>query len=239
MRIVAISDTHGMHRDVSLPEGDVLVHTGDLSMDGDASVIKDFVSWFGAQAFQHKIFIAGNHDFWAEKEPLKMQAQARAAGVHYLCDTAVVVEGLRFWGSPYTPEFMNWAFMLSPRSVEQHWLRVPANIDVLLTHGPPHNVLDEVIVPDSIKSAGVQDTADSHVGCRGLLQRVRQLSVPVHIFGHIHEGYGIHRIDKTRFFNTSQLDNRYQLANQPVVIDIEANSGTAVETTTEASLDYS
>ena len=221
LRIVAISDTHGAHREVLLADGDVLVHAGDITMDGEASVIEDFINWFSAQPFQHKIFIAGNHDHWAEKEPLKLQALAQEAGVHYLCNNGVVVEGVQFWGSPYTPEFMNWSFMLAAGSTTQHWQQVPDNIDVLVTHGPPYSVLDEVTSPATATAQATEE--DSHVGCTGLLQRVSQLGVPVHIFGHIHEGFGTHVIDQTRFFNVSQLDHHYQLANSPVVIDFKRN----------------
>ncbi len=227
MRIVAISDTHGKHRDVSLPAGDVLVHTGDLTVDGSEFVIEDFVRWIATQPFTHKIFIAGNHDFWAEQEPRKVQALAHTAGVHYLCDTGVVLDGLHFWGSPYTPKFMDWAFMKSAGSMRKHWQQIPVKTDVLLTHGPPFGVLDEVMIQVETQRLSMPGGMDRHVGCPGLLQRIDQIAVPVHIFGHIHEGYGRHYTDFTRHFNVSQLDNRYRLVNQPVVIDIEHSAGNA------------
>ena len=84
MRLVAISDTHGGHRRVNLPAGDVLVHSGDLTLDGERSVTLDFVDWFSDQPFKHKIFIAGNHDAWAEGNSDALQQYATDKGVHYL-----------------------------------------------------------------------------------------------------------------------------------------------------------
>ena len=227
MRIVAISDSHGTHRGISLPPGDVLVFAGDITLKGEQHVIADFVEWLAAQPFKHKVFIAGNHDHWAEQKPEKMHELADSAGVHYLSAEGATLDGIRFWGSPYTPEFMNWSFMLPPGSAAvEHWRRMPANTDVLITHGPPFGVLDTVVKPGkSLQQSGNQ------VGCPELLQRVRQNEVKVHIFGHIHEGYGQMNIEETRFFNVSQLDNRYQMTNQPVVIDVEVSP--KAESTTE------
>lgn len=222
MRIVAISDTHGLHTEITLPPGDVLVHAGDITQRGESAAIQDFVRWFGAQHFKHKIFIAGNHDFWAEQEPEKMQDLAHEAGVHYLCGSGVTLDGVHFWGSPCTPQFMDWAFMLADhRAALNHWRQIPDNTDVLITHGPPHDVLDELDMTNDFVDSS---TSHRRVGCTELIKRVRQLATPLHIFGHIHEGYGIQQEGGTRFLNASQLDNRYRLANRPLSIELDASS---------------
>lgn len=211
MQIVAISDTHGKHRQVTLQPGEVLVHTGDLTINGDKSLIMDFVTWFAEQPFKHKIFIAGNHDRWAEQSHDELALAAREAGVHYLLCSGVVLDGVRFWGSPYTPEFMNWSFMLPKgTAASEHWQQIPANIDVLLTHGPPAGILDEVE-----QSGGGEGTESFGVGCNELRSRVDDIGVPLHVFGHIHESYGEHTHAGTRFVNASLLNNRYQLVNLP------------------------
>lgn len=201
-----------------MPSGDVLVHAGDVSGHGDQAGIEDFLSWFGEQHFAHKIFVAGNHDFWAEKEPQQMLDVAREAGVHYLCASGVTIEGAYFWGSPQTPRFMDWAFMNADRDAAlRHWQQVPDHTDVLITHGPPLGVMDEL---DASNRFANDTQQRERVGCPELIKRVQQLAVPLHIFGHIHEGYGTEQIGKTRFLNASQLDNRYEVTNQPLQVEL-------------------
>ena len=225
MRIVAISDTHGLHAEISLPPGDVLVHSGDITQCGEPDAIQDFVSWFGAQHFKHKIFIAGNHDFWAEQEPAKMQHLADEASVHYLCGSGVTLEGVHFWGSPQTPRFMDWAFMLADNQAAlNHWRQVPDTTDVLITHGPPHGVLDELDLTNNFVDSAAEQR---RVGCTELINRVQQITPSLHIFGHIHEGFGTQQVGKTRFLNASQLDNRYRLANLPLSVELSESSQSA------------
>ncbi len=222
MRIVAISDTHGLHNEVALPPGDVLVHAGDITEYGEHADIQTFISWFARQRFKHKIFIAGNHDFWAEKNSEQMNVMAREAGVHYLCDNGVSIEGVHFWGSPRTPKFMEWAFMLADsHEADSVWQQVPDTTHVLITHGPPHGVLDELNITGKSSDRSVRR---EHVGCTELIKRVQQIGIPLHIFGHIHEGYGIERSGSTRFVNASQLDNRYQCTNQPISLELDMGS---------------
>jgi len=120
MRLVCISDTHGDHEAVSLPAGDVLVHSGDVTAHGTESDLTGFLEWFGRQNFAHKIFVAGNHDTWLESEPEKTQEMANAAGVTWLNDSGIEINGFRFWGSPITPRFLDWAFMRDPGSDCDH-----------------------------------------------------------------------------------------------------------------------
>jgi len=242
MQIVAISDTHGKHRQVTPPAGDVLVHTGDITINGDKALTLDFVDWFSEQPFKHKIFIAGNHDRWAENAHHELELAARRAGVHYLCAGGITLDGVAFWGSPFTPEFMDWSFMLSKGShAKAHWQQVPANTDVLLTHGPPAGILDELELvsepgspASSVGAGGVgSDVAigDNHsVGCPELKARVAQIGVPLHIFGHIHEGYGELATGKTRFINASLMNNRYRLVNSPCQASVEPRSITSSQT---------
>ena len=64
MRLVVISDTHGLHDSIgSLPEGDVLVHAGDFMNSGfDLETIASFNRWLRDQPFKHRVVCAGNHD---------------------------------------------------------------------------------------------------------------------------------------------------------------------------------
>ena len=136
MRLVAISDTHGRHAELTLPEGDVLIHTGDFSRRGRVEELEDFNAWLGEQPFRHRIIIAGNHDWLFERD--NAHARALITNAIYLEDSGCELAGLRFWGSPWTPVFFDWAFNL-PRGegCRAKWRQIPTGTDVVVTHGPP------------------------------------------------------------------------------------------------------
>lgn len=212
MRLVCISDTHGDHQGLVLPEGDVLIHAGDLSAHGRRSETLAFMQWLGKHNFEHTLCIAGNHDTFVEQEPLMAKQFADINGVHLLNDSGYEVDGVQFWGSPITPRFFNWSFMRDPgTSIEAHWNMIPEQTDVLITHGPPHGIMDEVVR----QNGDVENT-----GCPSLLSRVRAISPALHIFGHIHEGHGALDREGVRYLNVSTMNEFYRVANEPVVVDI-------------------
>lgn len=145
MKLVCISDTHSLHRRLqSIPDGDVLIHAGDCLGQGTLENIEDFNDWLGSLPHRHKIVIAGNHD-WAFQETPELARQALTSAI-YLEDSGVEIEGVRFWGSPWTPIFMNWAFMLGRgEPLYEKWQLIPDDTDVLITHGPPQGIGDEVM----------------------------------------------------------------------------------------------
>lgn len=144
MRIIAIADTHGRHSDLIIPPGDVLIHAGDMSMKGTEQEMINFIQWFSQQDFKHKIFIAGNHDFYFEKTPVEEINKLIPPAVIYLNDAAVEIDGTRFWGSPITPWFFNWAFNRHRgEDIRKHWDLVPNDTDILITHGPVYTILDK------------------------------------------------------------------------------------------------
>lgn len=203
-----ISDTHGQHRDLPLPEGELLVHAGDLSSKGKQHEIEDFLEWFAAQPHPHKVFVAGNHDFFAEEQPEAM-ARLIPEGVTYLNDSGVEVEGIRIWGSPVQPWFHDWAFNRQRGAdIARHWELIPNDTDLLITHGPPFGILDET-------------ARGPRVGCEELTQAVERIRPRVHVFGHIHEAYGTLEQEGTLYVNASVLNLRYYLVNPPVVVDWE------------------
>jgi Icc-related predicted phosphoesterase len=208
MRIVCISDTHNLHADLKLPPGDVLVHTGDLTSRGRAREVAAFLDWFAAQPHPHKLFIAGNHDFLFERSVSEARALV-SPGVIYLEDEGVTVNGLRFWGSPVTPPFQGWAFNRTTAEIRSHWARIPDDVDVLLTHGPARGVRD-ALRPNA-----------EHVGCPELRRELdTRLHPRLHVFGHIHEGYGVQQGGERISVNASVLDHRYRLLNDPVVVTL-------------------
>ena len=203
MKFVAISDTHCRHRAIRLPKADVLLHAGDISYRGDQREIEDFLKWFGGLPFAHKIFIAGNHDFFFERAKDVLIRKLLPASVTYLKDDAVVIDGIKIWGSPYTPWFYRWAFN-KRRGVPMaaQWEKVPDDTDILLTHGPVHGILDLT-------------QNEQHAGDKDLLAKVLAVKPKVHVCGHIHEGYGMVRRHGVKFINACVLNEAYEMANQP------------------------
>lgn len=212
MKLICISDTHGDHAQMQLPEGDVLLHAGDVTAHGSKADYADFLEWFAAQPHQHKVFIAGNHDSYLEQVPDTSKQMASALGVHYLCDSGVEIDGIKFWGSPITLRFFDWSFMRDPGpDIDKHWAMIPYSTDVLITHGAPWGILDEV-----------QRTADTteSTGCHSLLDRIVEIKPTYHIFGHIHEGYGRATFKQVEFANVSSMNRFYKIQNQAVELDI-------------------
>ena len=216
MRLICISDTHMAHRGFSLPDGDVLIHAGDATSSGTPDEVDRFMGWFASQPHPHKILIAGNHDWLFQRDPdMVSRLLEKHPGITYLLDSGVEIEGVKFWGSPWQPWFMNWAFNLPRQGV---WLRdvwnlIPIDTEVLITHGPPFGILDQV-----------RDGA--HLGCEELKTRLAAVKPRVHIFGHIHDGYGVAQSKVTTYINACACTEQYEALNRPVVIDIAAEQVT-------------
>jgi Icc-related predicted phosphoesterase len=186
-----------------LPDGDILVHAGDYTYRGDARAKTLFYDWFFSQSHPFKVFIAGNHDF---DEPAR--GLTTGNGGFYLHDSSVVIAGLKFWGSPYTPRFYDWAWMYD--NPTDRWEQIPLDTDVLVTHGPPYGILD------------LPFGKPPHVGCEQLALRVAAHVRPqCHVFGHIYGNYGRTNWGGTEYVNASVVNEAYKVVNAPVVVDLE------------------
>lgn len=217
MRIVAFADTHQFHAGLALPPGDVLVCAGDACRAGDRDELDEFLAWFAAAPHRHKVFVAGNHDVCLQERAVMQDARRAWPGVTLLQDEGVVLDDVRFWGSPWTPAFHDWAFML-PRgpALAARWSAIPEGVDVLVTHGPPQGILDDVTGYRGVPADAPVD--ERHAGCADLAARVRVVRPRLHLFGHIHTGRGIHDEDGVRFVNCTTWE-----AEQPVtVVDLPA-----------------
>lgn len=221
MKITFISDTHSKHNQVtsSLLGGDLLIHAGDISNRGHRSEIQDFIKWFSTiENYTHKIFIAGNHDFGCQDEVLAVEELLRLnPGSEYLYDDIFLIgdesddydDMVKVWGSPWQPEFYNWAFNLPRQGAELKavWNMIPSDVDILVTHGPPHGHLDYV------------DYAKQNVGCELLRDRIDLIKPKIHVFGHIHSSYGYKFDGTTHFFNAAVLDERYNFTQKPLTVE--------------------
>lgn len=205
-RIVLISDTHGYHEGLKVPDGDILVHAGDFCSIGEEAEARAFALWLRRQPHKHKIVIAGNHDRCMEQD--KGLGARLFENAHYLLDSEVKVARLRFYGSPWQPEFASWAFNL-PRgeALRQVWARIPVGIDVLITHGPPFGILDRTF-------------AGLWVGCEELAMAVGRVQPRLHVFGHIHEGAGAQSEGGVLFVNASVCTEAYEPTNPIHVVDV-------------------
>lgn len=205
MKIICIADTHNKHSEIIVPPGDLIIHAGDFTEAGTKSETLDFLNWFSSLPHKHKILVAGNHDFYLEKQKDALE-KIIPANIHYLLDSSVVIEGIKFWGSPYTPGNGAWAFNeFHGRDIKKHWDLIEEDTNFLVTHTPPYKILDEL------------DNKE-HIGCEELVKRIKELKIPNHIFGHVHNDYGIVRTANTTFINASSLDNRYRYLNTPLVL---------------------
>ncbi len=212
MKIVALSDTHGQHNRLMLPKGDLIIHAGDISKRGAEFEVVDFLKWFSALDFPYKIFIAGNHDFFFERESAEKIMSMIPENVIYLNDSSTIINGIKIWGSPVQPWFYDWAFNRHRgEPIRKHWKLIPADTDILITHGPVAGILDKTVGGES-------------VGCKDLLERIEEINPLVHICGHIHEAYGTKKLKDTKFINCSILDEHYFITNNPVEFEMSKSN---------------
>lgn len=214
MRVVCLSDTHNCNDQIAVPDGDILIHSGDATITGTVDEIRRFNEWFSGLPHKQKIFVAGNHDWLFERDN-DLARRLLDPTIIYLQDSLATIEGLKIYGSPWQPRFFDWAFNLSRgKELAEKWKLIPDDIDVLITHGPPSGILDAVPSKWGTENAG----------CEELRKRVKKIAafgrLKLHIFGHIHCGFGTHDEFRVRFVNASNCDEQYQPTQPPIIVEI-------------------
>lgn len=213
-KIMFISDLHGgyLNLDIkwdgekSYPEADIVVCAGDMTCRGKENEVVEFLEWFKNLKYNHKLFIAGNHDFLFENYRVYAK-ELIPEGIIYLEDSGVEIMGINFWGSPVQPVFHNWAFNRTEEQLIEYWKMIPENTDVLITHSPPKGIMD------------ISKRGNVSTGSPSLFNEVLYRIKPkIHVFGHIHEGYGIEERDGIKFINASNMNMYYDLVN-PIIIE--------------------
>jgi Icc-related predicted phosphoesterase len=208
LTLVLCSDTHELHEDLVMPQGDILLYAGDLSFfSRSLDAIDSFNEWLHGLPYRHRLMTLGNHELLFEQKPLLIDSLLDGATV--LVNDSVEVEGLKVFGSPTTTH-LGTAFGV-PRSEarRQLWARVPDDTNVLLVHGPPYGVLDGM--------AG----SDEHVGDPELLARISELrELRLVVFGHVHAAPGIVERNGVTFVNASMLGSSGSIERAPIVLRI-------------------
>jgi predicted phosphohydrolase len=193
MIITCVSDTHQKHDKLTLPGGDLLIHSGDFTNIGEIWQSDRFLDWMASQKYTHKILVGGNHDFHTDPDSEKFDFgfgnKCSERNITYLCNSSAVIEDRLIWGSPITPWFYDWAWNRQRGTdIAIVWDMIPVGCDIVITHGPPYCILD--------KTAG-----GKLVGCADLSKRLASLKPKIHAFGHIHEAAGVKYVDGTTYVN--------------------------------------
>ncbi len=206
MKIICISDTHNRYQELDdkIPDGDILIHAGDLVNHGTVEEIQQFVNWYSKLPHRYKIFVGGNHDGALEHSRELIQIPKNLI---YLENELVEIEGLRIWGSPVSPPYRSFGFMWDEERRYANYQLIPDNCDIIINHSPPFGILDKV-------------EEGKHVGCEILAKRLSELNPQLVVFGHIHEGYGQLKLGNTTYVNASIMTRRYQATNLPICIEL-------------------
>lgn len=190
LRVVIVSDTHRSYQN-PIPSGDVWIHAGDSELTSG-----EMNAWASSLPHAHKVVVCGNMDRRLDREKHKLR------NVTYLQDSSVEISGVKVYGSPWTPKFTGIFQLADQREATSLWERIPTDVDILITHGPPAGILDRT-------SRGLR------VGDNALFNAVHRIKPRVHCFGHVHESYGTTKSNDTIFCNAAVYNG-----HDPIVVDV-------------------
>jgi Icc-related predicted phosphoesterase len=222
MKLLFLSDTHNklVHFSHRLPEVDFIFHSGDYSNHGSQEELENFLDEFSKLKSKYKIFIAGNHDYIFQHYPALAERVVLnyKESITYLQDSYVTIEGLTIYGSPWQPTYFNHAFNLERHSDElkSKWDKIPPKTDILLTHGPPHGILD-------LTNSGL------YVGCELLRFRLKSVKPLIHSFGHIHERNGFYQTTESLFINATVVNKQINIEGPAYLVTLKDKKVTEVE----------
>lgn len=215
-KIVAISDTHG--RTIpNLPKGDILISAGDWSGRGTFEETFRFIRWMESirNNYKHIVCVPGNHDRWIQDNLSLAMEEFANSDLILLVDDFTIIEGIKIYGHPWTPIFHNWAFNADDKKRKKLLSNIPNDVDVLVSHGPPYGLLDEL---DEYGSE-----PGLNVGCQYLRDLVDNKSnkFQLLIAGHIHNQSGIIKHNNKLIVNAASLNEQYEIQDPYKVIYLE------------------
>lgn len=212
MKIAAFSDCHWLYEGIKeFPEADICIFAGDWCGSGyyiDETL--KFLSWFKNLPYKIKIAIPGNHDRLCEANESASKDLFNQVGAKLLIDEQIEINGLKIYGTPWTPIFHNWAYMLPDEQLKWKFKAIPLDTDILVTHTPPKGILDP-----------------GDYGSEALRKALNNINPKIHIFGHNHGGYGYQENINTKFYNVSICSDAdakhnydYQVVNPITTIEV-------------------
>lgn len=216
LKIVTISDVHGKWNKLTIPKCDILISAGDYSFRGEKNMVEDYHIWLAEQETQYVISVNGNHELWVEKnfEEAKLIAEKACPGIYFIGESqSFEIEGIKFFGSATTPFFNNWAWnKYRGTEIQKEWNKIPLDTNILITHGPPYGILDEVTYENG--------NFKEHAGCSDLYNKIMELDeLKYHIFGHIHSASGQKYFHNKTFVNASICGETYTVDYKPKELD--------------------
>ncbi|MEZ5329862.1 MAG: metallophosphatase domain-containing protein [Verrucomicrobiales bacterium] len=197
-----VADTHRKHRELTIPECDILIHCGDFCSfeQEDKKTLDDVDVWFAEAPAKRVVCVGGNHDF------LLQRREFRFSQATFLEDSLVEIDGLSIYGSPWCPDLSGFAYYATEDQLIERWRKIPSGIDILITHTPPYGVLD---VPTS---------GNVHLGCPHLHDELRRIQPRLHVFGHVHASHGVQTEGVTRFVNAAIVGGRnFEVRHAPTM----------------------
>ncbi|MDX6542084.1 MAG: hypothetical protein QOI71_3694 [Gaiellales bacterium] len=207
MRFVCVADLHGYLPEI--PPCDVLLVAGDVCPTDDERpatqrrwLHSTFASWLAGVPARSVIGVAGNHEFVGESDPEAL----RGLDWHYLQDEGLELDGLSYYGSPWTAKFQDWAFMLDEDELAKCWEAIPAGLDVLCVHSPPKGFGDLI--------------GEISIGSPSLLAAIDDRAPRLCVYGHAHDGYGQRERGSTTLINAACCGADYRPAHPPIVFDL-------------------
>mmetsp|Transcript_54731 Transcript_54731/g.168620 ORF Transcript_54731/g.168620 Transcript_54731/m.168620 type:complete len:528 (-) Transcript_54731:191-1774(-) len=231
VRIVHVSDTHDKTYD--LPAGDILVHSGDMTDGASPDEVERFRDFLRITPHRHKVLVCGSHETGMDRiKPAEVASRLTGGvpGCHVLHDAEVVLEGIKFYGTPWNNSAK--AFAMSPEACEIKFQRIPSDADVLVTHQPPFGILDLAYPPgqfhppdEAVRCAdcgGAGHPGGKHWGSLPLRRRVEALGIPLHAFGRSHHSAGVQTVGRTVFSNGAM-----EVKGRAAVIDVIVEESSA------------
>lgn len=211
MKLACLSDAHWLaHNIKDFPKADVCIYAGDWSGRGAPQEGHKFRKWLKGLPYNYKLVVPGNHDRWVQNFPDLEKSAFADIGANLLIDEAYTINGVKFYGSPWTPLFMNWAYMKDDDELDAIFAKIPEDTDVLITHGQPYDICDPV-----------------GYGSHTLVKHLDRVKPKVHIFGHAHEGYGYQKYNETDCYNVAvcspaeaEYNYTYKVINPITVVEI-------------------
>ena len=222
VKVTCISDTHLEHKRLTKKlvnhssSPSVFIHAGDFTNFGNIEKIEEVFYWVSDLPYDHLLMICGNHEVKVSENDAMLKPLAASYGIQLIHNEVVEIEGFKFYGEPRSREFFNWGWSYNPgQEAEEVWAKLPEDIDVLVTHGPPHGCCDFIPTIDlhTLKPVG-------HQGCISLRRAIEEKKPRYVVCGHIHEGYGTSLINETTVINAAIMNKNYVPVNDPVTFEL-------------------